>query len=66
VTALTSRQYPAVLRALAAGGVAGGRTYDALIAEAARRAGATTLLTFNQRHFDPPPAGVAVVVPSGS
>lgn len=65
VTALTSRQHLAVLRALAAAGIAGGRTYDALIAEAARLVRATTLLTFNQRHFDPPPAGITVVVPSG-
>ena len=64
VTALTSREYVAVVRALAAAGVAGGRTYDALIAESACRARATTLLTFNPRHFDPPPAGVTIVVPA--
>ena len=63
VTALTSREYVSVVRALAAAGVAGGRTYDALIAESALRARATTLLTFNPRDFDPPPAGVTVVVP---
>lgn len=63
VTALTSGEYISVLRALATAGIAGGRTYDALIAESARRARATTLLTFNPRHFEPPPASVAIVVP---
>ncbi len=39
------------LRAAATQGVAGGRIYDAHIAEAARLAGATTVVTDNQRHF---------------
>jgi predicted nucleic acid-binding protein len=41
----------AFLRAAAAHVVAGGRIYDAHIAEAARLAAATTVVTDNQRHF---------------
>jgi hypothetical protein len=32
-------------------GIAGGRTYDAVIAECARKAGSAALLTFNEKHF---------------
>ncbi len=39
------------LRASAQGGVIGGRTYDAHIAEIARRAGTKLLATDNTRHF---------------
>jgi predicted nucleic acid-binding protein len=55
--------YAALVRRLARDGVSGGRVYDAIIAESARRGRASTLLTFNPRHFDPPPEGVTVVVP---
>ncbi len=64
VFSMDSDSHLALLRRLAKAGVAGGRTYDAIIGECARQAGATVLLTFNARHFDPPPEGVAIVVPS--
>jgi predicted nucleic acid-binding protein len=50
---------------LAEGSVAGGRTYDALIAACALETGATVLLTLNEAHFrqfEVP--GLKVVVPS--
>lgn len=53
-----------LLRKLAKSGIIGGRTYDAIVGESARQAGATVLLTFNARHFDPPPAGVTIIEPS--
>jgi predicted nucleic acid-binding protein len=53
----------ALLDRLAHSGVGGGRSYDALIGECAARAKAEALLTFNPRHFDPPPAGVLVIEP---
>lgn len=44
-------------------GIAGGRTYDALIARAAIAAKATELLTFNPRDFQPFENEIAVVIP---
>src|SRR5262245_2823890 len=64
VVALTAKTYQAVLSAVAKQSVGGGRTYDALIGECARQAKAEALLTFNRRHFEPPPVGVLVVDPS--
>jgi len=64
VVTLTARQHVAVLGRFAGAGLGGGRTYDALIAEAAVRAAATVLLTFNPRHFDPSPAGLQIRVPA--
>ena len=64
VVALSARQHVALLRRLAEAGVSGGRTYDAVIAECAVRAGARTLLTFNARHFEPAPKDLAIVVPA--
>lgn len=55
---------PELLRLFVKAGIAGGRTYDAFIAEAARDAGAEVLLTFNRRHFEPAPPGIAIVEPS--
>jgi len=46
--------------------VGGGRTFDAVIAECARQAQPATLLTFNRRHFDPPPEAISVVQPFSS
>lgn len=63
VTALGARDYVSLLRDLPGTAIAGGRTYDAIIADCAQRAKAATLLTFNPRHFDPPPAGVVIVTP---
>jgi predicted nucleic acid-binding protein len=40
-----------MLRAAARDGIAGGRVYDAHIAEIARSAGATVVVTDNRRHF---------------
>jgi predicted nucleic acid-binding protein len=64
VVALSAKTYAAVLRKAVAQAVAGGRIYDALIGECARQAGAEALLTFNRRHFEPPPSGIRVIDPS--
>ena len=63
VVTLPVDRYVDVLRRAARSGVAGGRAYDAVIGECAREAKADVMLTFNRRHFDPPPAGVVVVEP---
>lgn len=64
IIALSGALYVATVRALVKQGVGGGRSFDAVIAECARQAQPATLLTFNRRHFDPPPAGILVVQPS--
>ena len=61
VVALAAKTYRTVLRTAAKQSVAGGQMYDALIGECARQAKAETLLTFNRRHFEPPPSGVTIV-----
>ena len=48
---LPARERTALLRAAAHDGVAGGRIYDAHIAEVARAAGAALIVTDNRRHF---------------
>jgi predicted nucleic acid-binding protein len=53
----------AVLARLAGAGIGGGRTYDGLIGACAEVSHAKALLTFNPRHFDPPPRGVTIVEP---
>jgi predicted nucleic acid-binding protein len=63
VVALTAKMYPTLLRRAVAQAVAGGRIYDALIGECARQAKAEALLTFNRRHFEPPPPGVTIIEP---
>lgn len=63
VIALTGAAHASLLEGLAAAGISGGRTYDSLIAASARQARVSALLTFNPRHFDPPPDGVAIVQP---
>ncbi len=60
---LDGAAHVAVLEGLAGEGVGGGRTYDALIAACASASRAKALLTFNRRHFDPPPRGVMIVEP---
>jgi predicted nucleic acid-binding protein len=55
--------HTSLLDRLAAAGIGGGRTDDAVIAAAAAHANVGALLTFNPRHFDPPPEGVTVVQP---
>jgi predicted nucleic acid-binding protein len=52
VAPLDAAGHEAVLARLAQTGIAGGRTYDALIAAAALNGGAKALLTLNPRHFD--------------
>ncbi len=66
VVTLSGAAYTRLLRRLAHEDIAGGRTYDAVIGECARQGRADTLLTFNQRHFDPPPPGVNVIAPTRS
>jgi predicted nucleic acid-binding protein len=61
---LDAPAHVAVLEQLSASGIGGGRTYDALIAACADASHARTLLTFNRRHFDPPPRGVTIVEPA--
>jgi predicted nucleic acid-binding protein len=51
VIALTTREYQRVLADLAARGIGGGPTYDALIAAVARKADVDLLLTLNPTHF---------------
>jgi predicted nucleic acid-binding protein len=63
VVALNAAGHAAALARLAKAGIGGGRTYDAMIAASAAHAKADVLLTFNPRHFDPPPRGVAVIEP---
>ena len=53
VAALTSNGYWSLLERNAARGVAGGRSYDALIAQAASTVAPCVLLTLNARHFGP-------------
>jgi predicted nucleic acid-binding protein len=51
VIALTAEEYRGVRSDLAARGIGGGLTYDALIAAVARKAGVDLLLTLNPEHF---------------
>lgn len=65
VVALDADGYRSLLKRAAGDGLAGGRTYDAIIAECAVRAQAAALLTFNASHFQALDlAQVRVVVPS--
>lgn len=64
VTTLTGPVHIALLGRLATMGIGGGRSYDAVIAECARKANVDALLTLNPKHFDPPPDGVAIVEPA--
>jgi predicted nucleic acid-binding protein len=51
LVALDETEYFAVLESAAADGVAGGATYDALIARCALKADAQIIYTWNTRHF---------------
>ena len=65
--ALDAEGYRSLLRRAGKEGIAGGRTYDAIIAECALKAKADSLLTFNPNHFAHiEPAGVRIVVPAGA
>jgi predicted nucleic acid-binding protein len=63
IIALDLKNYLVLLRAAPQKGVAGGRTYDEVIAACAVKAKVNTLLTFNDRHFENGAGGVLVVVP---
>ncbi len=66
VVALDAKAHHGVLADAARTGVAGGRTYDALIARAAGDGGATALVTMNESHFRGlVPDGIDLVVPGG-
>jgi predicted nucleic acid-binding protein len=52
IAALSGSAQVALLRKLSHAGIAGGLTYDALIAASARHGKAAELVTFNRRHFD--------------
>lgn len=64
IVTLNGQAHVTLLGGLAAQGISGGRSYDAVIAACARQAKVEALLTFNPRHFDPPPEGVSVVEPA--
>jgi predicted nucleic acid-binding protein len=49
---LSGREHWKLLASARAASIAGGRTYDALIAACARKAKAATLLTWNPSHFE--------------
>lgn len=66
VVALKGAAHPVLLDRLASLGIGGGRAYDAVIGECAVQARVDALLTFNPRHFDPPPKGVAVIDPTNA
>lgn len=62
--ALDGEQSWNLIEDLARGGVAGGRSYDALIVACAIRAGATRVLTLNRRDFEAlVPDGIVVDCP---
>jgi len=62
--ALDGRGYWRFVERAAAGGVAGGRIYDALIVACATRAGVDRLVTLNRAHFVPfVPPGMTVDCP---
>lgn len=62
--ALDVAAYVALLRRAPGATTAGGRVYDAVIAECAVRGRASSLLTFNQAHFEALAVpGIEVVVP---
>jgi predicted nucleic acid-binding protein len=51
LVSLSERAYESLLRESAGRGIAGGRVYDAVVAECAVQAGVDALLTLNERHF---------------
>jgi predicted nucleic acid-binding protein len=64
VVALDAGAYRSLLRQAPADGIAGGRTYDAVIATCALKGKATALLTLNEPHFAQfAAAGLEIVVP---
>lgn len=64
VVALEGRGYRVLLATMVAEGIAGGRAYDAVIAECTLRERGVTLLTFNADDFASfASRGLAIVVP---
>ncbi|MBI4589654.1 MAG: PIN domain-containing protein [Candidatus Rokubacteria bacterium] len=64
VITLTANSYRTLLRRAADDGIAGGHTYDAVIAQCALKAKAGALLTFNEGHFRSlAERGMEIVVP---
>ncbi len=64
IVALDGEQSWNLIEDLARSGVAGGRSYDALIVACAIRAGVTRVLTLNRRDFEPlVPNGIVVDCP---
>ncbi len=61
---LDGASYKSLLATAPARSIAGGRTYDAVIARCAVRSGAKAILTFNERHFRGLVEGVEIVTPS--
>ena len=51
IVALDGKSYRTLLRRAPDDGIAGGRTYDAVIAACVFKAKATVLITFNESHF---------------
>ena len=64
VVTLDVNNHVQLLSSLSRDGLGGGRIYDAVIAASAAQGGASTLLTFNARHFEPDPDGISIVVPT--
>jgi predicted nucleic acid-binding protein len=65
IVGLEAQGYLALVRDAPGLGVSGGTIYDALIAACAKRAGADTIMTLNERDFARVrPHGIAVVVPA--
>ena len=63
VIALTAKSYEALLRRAPKQGIAGGRTYDAVIGTCAEQGTASTVLTFNAGDFTALGKDFAIVVP---
>ena len=61
---LTAAETWRTLRTAQQQGVIGGQTYDMLIAACALKAGATTLITWNMRHFAAATREIHVAAPS--
>jgi predicted nucleic acid-binding protein len=63
VIALNAKSYETLLRGAPKSGVAGGRTYDAVIGTCAEQGKASTVLTFNAGDFTALGKNFAVVIP---
>jgi hypothetical protein len=63
VIALNAKSYTSLLVRAPKNGVAGGRTYDAVIGTCAEQGKASTVLTFNAGDFTDLGKGFAVVIP---